>query len=874
MQIAALKSELKRVPLARPLFHGARRLRSVLSRASREQRNELVALNQALGGPIADPAIGRMRERVFLIYGAFNVAGVVGMLPVLAAAWRDGYRLVVLLAAAEPVLVDAYRLCGIDEFVFIEDYDRGATHPRTSEIRDAITSTDALKDFTYNGCRTGKFCLSTLMRWSRLGDPDLADPDTDALLRRQLDASLRAADSAAAIVARYRPAIGFFNERGYSPFGEFFDTILNQGGECITWNAAHRNDMLILKRYRRDNVDQNHFALSNESWAQIKAMPWSDAHWARVHDEIAGSYRSGEWFSECATQVDKSDIERESLMRRLGLDPARKTVCIFPHMFWDATFFWGVDLFQNYEDWFCEVLKVARDNPSLNWIIKIHPANVAKAIRDGYHGEHSELIAVRRVLGELPEHIKVIPPESDISTLSLLDVIDFCLTVRGTIGIEAACFGIRVLTAGTGRYDRRGFTLDFDRAGDYLDALRRLPDVAPMTKEEIESARRFAYGTFMIRPTALRAVQFGFKNDVRAGARSRVVVDAKSMANSPDVVAVAQWIASGKEDFLASDGCGGDLPVYVDKPLLAEVLREPPEHVAGGVRIGGVSVPLRDGVLRFREDSGYNASFALQWNRFKTNQIDAVNGTQLSKKRFAETGWRAEDLQSRKVLEAGCGAGRFTRILAETDARLVSFDYSAAVDACRQNNGHFPNLTLIQCDIFEMPFRAGAFDYVFCHGVIQHTPDPKGAFMALARLVAPGGRLSIDVYRKDGLIRPWKSKYIWRPLSTRMKPETLLRFLEWFIPKWLPIDTAIKRIPYLGNYLGSVIPCWNYYLTDLSPEQKVAWAIMDTFDALAPAYDIPARLEDVQAWFAELGWSDVEVRPGGNGVVGNGRRPG
>ena len=312
----------------------------------------------------------------------------------------------------------------------------------------------------------------------------------------------------------------------------------------------------------------------------------------------------------------------------------------------------------------------------------------------------------------------------------------------------------------------------------------------------------------------------------------------------------------------------------IDYSLLADVVDGPVQATDRGVSIGGREVPVRGGVIRLREDSGYNESFSLQWNRFKTNQLDAVNGTTLSHKRFSETGWAVEGLRGRKVLEAGCGAGRFTRILAGSGARLVSFDYSAAVDACAENNGHFDNLTLMQCDIFAMPFRPGSFDNVFCHGVLQHTPDPKGAFMALASLVAPGGRISVDVYRKDGLIRPWKSKYIWRPLTTRMKPETLLRFLQWFIPKWLPLDTAIKRIPRLGTYLGSIVPCWNYYQTDLPAEQKVAWAIMDTFDALAPTYDIPMRLEDVEQWFVELGWTDFEARPGGNGVVGNGRRPG
>jgi SAM-dependent methyltransferase len=314
-------------------------------------------------------------------------------------------------------------------------------------------------------------------------------------------------------------------------------------------------------------------------------------------------------------------------------------------------------------------------------------------------------------------------------------------------------------------------------------------------------------------------------------------------------------------------------PTAAELALLADVLPTPASFIDGCSKLSGRAVPYCRGVFRFREDSGYNNSFALQWNRFKTNQIDAVNGTQLSLRRFAETGWVPADLRGKRVLEAGCGAGRFTRILAEAGACVTALDYSAAVDACRENNGQFPNVVFLQCDIFDMPFRTGAFDYVFCHGVLQHTPDPKGAFEALSRLVRPGGRLSIDVYRKDGLIRPWKSKYLWRPLTTRIRPERLLAILEWFIPKWLPIDTAIKRIPRLGNYLGSVIPCWNYYFTDLSPEQKRAWAIMDTFDALAPVYDNPVRLEDVRDWFAELGWSDVEVRPGGNGVVGNGRAP-
>lgn len=286
-------------------------------------------------------------------------------------------------------------------------------------------------------------------------------------------------------------------------------------------------------------------------------------------------------------------------------------------------------------------------------------------------------------------------------------------------------------------------------------------------------------------------------------------------------------------------------------------------------------VPVTKGVIRFRQDDGYNSTFALQWNKFRKTQIDDENETSLTQDRFLkETGWKLSELKNKLVLEAGCGAGRFTRIMAQAGANLMSFDYSSAVDASAQNNAQYRNVTFMQCDIFDMPFKDAVFDYVFCHGVLQHTPSPEQAFYQLNKKVRPGGRISIDVYHKDGKVRPWKSKYLWRPITTRMQPEKLLAFLEWFIPKWLPFDTLIKRVPRLGNYFGAIIPCWNYFYTDLSREEKIQWAIMDTFDALAPMYDIPVTLKDVGRWFTECGYSEFEVREGGNGVVGNGVKPG
>ena len=280
-----------------------------------------------------------------------------------------------------------------------------------------------------------------------------------------------------------------------------------------------------------------------------------------------------------------------------------------------------------------------------------------------------------------------------------------------------------------------------------------------------------------------------------------------------------------------------------------------------------------DGVVRFRQDDGYNTSFAKQWKQFQLNQYDRCNQTTLYADRFQrETGWPSRGLDGELILEAGCGAGAFTCHLAATGADLVSFDYSSAVEVSAQHNAN-PHTVFAQADILDLPFSEGAFDRVFCHGVLQHTPDQRASFEALHRCVRPGGHLSIDVYRRDLNIRPHKSKYLWRWLTTRMKHEHLLNALRFYIPWWLPIDTLIKKIPVLGNLLGAIVPCWNYHEGKLTKEQRVEWAIMDTFDALAPAYDKPASLSDVERWFKDCGYTDFEVRKGGNGVVGNGIKP-
>jgi 2-polyprenyl-3-methyl-5-hydroxy-6-metoxy-1,4-benzoquinol methylase len=98
------------------------------------------------------------------------------------------------------------------------------------------------------------------------------------------------------------------------------------------------------------------------------------------------------------------------------------------------------------------------------------------------------------------------------------------------------------------------------------------------------------------------------------------------------------------------------------------------------------------------------------------------------------------------VLEAGCGAGRFTEVLLKRGASVTSIDLTDAVAANQENFPQSEHHRIAQADILRLPFSPKQFDAVFCLRVIQHTPSPEAAIAALYDQVRPGGLLVIDHY--------------------------------------------------------------------------------------------------------------------------------
>lgn len=282
------------------------------------------------------------------------------------------------------------------------------------------------------------------------------------------------------------------------------------------------------------------------------------------------------------------------------------------------------------------------------------------------------------------------------------------------------------------------------------------------------------------------------------------------------------------------------------------------------------SFPVKNNIPRFVPEDNYAKSFGYQWNIHGKTQLDSYTGLPISRDRlFQVTGW-PETMKGQVILEAGSGAGRFTEILLETGATVFTFDYSNAVEANWENNGQYPNLNLFQGDIFNIPLRKESFDKVMCLGVIQHTPDPEKAFKSLAEQVRPNGELVIDVYtRRTISLLQWK--YVLRPITKRMNKEQLYKTISTFVPILLPFTIFLRRIA--GRTGVRLMPIVEYSHLGLPYEINKQWAILDTFDMYSPAHDHPQSIATIKKWFSNIGFVNVTVDFGPNGVIAKGRRP-
>jgi len=183
-------------------------------------------------------------------------------------------------------------------------------------------------------------------------------------------------------------------------------------------------------------------------------------------------------------------------------------------------------------------------------------------------------------------------------------------------------------------------------------------------------------------------------------------------------------------------------PASASKLKLAQVAR-----IGGTVLpMAPISIPGRTAALRFHDD------VAADWD------IKYLTGGFRRRAAFIAAEVLPKTLAPGHWLDAGCGSGFFSRLLAERGASVIGVDGSGSMIASAQRLGEAAGLAgttqfKVIPTVENLPFADASFDGALCLSVLEYLDSPYESLDELARVVAPGGLLIVSVPHRRSALR-------------------------------------------------------------------------------------------------------------------------
>ena len=193
---------------------------------------------------------------------------------------------------------------------------------------------------------------------------------------------------------------------------------------------------------------------------------------------------------------------------------------------------------------------------------------------------------------------------------------------------------------------------------------------------------------------------------------------------------------------------------------------------------------------------GFAGEFDSKMNMYDTNKrLRLVFGELLT-----------EDLSGKKLLDAGCGTGWFSREAAKRGAVVTSLDVGENILAQAAKKCETKRVI---GDIQHTDFPDKEFDLIIATEVIEHTADPHSAVMEMGRILKPGGVMVLTTPN-----RIWHFAVVLANLFKLRPYEGYENWTGWFrLKKWLK-EAGLEITVMRGFHAVPFIFPWTYGLID------------------------------------------------------------
>jgi ubiquinone/menaquinone biosynthesis C-methylase UbiE len=254
----------------------------------------------------------------------------------------------------------------------------------------------------------------------------------------------------------------------------------------------------------------------------------------------------------------------------------------------------------------------------------------------------------------------------------------------------------------------------------------------------------------------------------------------------------------------------------------------------------------------------------------------------LERYRFENLEGLREFLKPKKrVLDAGTGTGRDTRLYAELcSGEVFGVDISGSIEAAYGHLKDYPNVHVIQADLTRLPFPKQFFDFIACDQVLHHTRNTEESFHKLVGLLGSGGDISIYVYRKKAPLREYADDYL-RTVARRMSDEENWELAEQLTElgralSEIRAEVTVPEVPALGIRAGTYdvqrLIYWHMLKCYWNAELSYGDSVITNYDWYRPLYAHRHDAAEVKGWYREAGLEIVTFYECGAGISVRGRK--
>lgn len=391
-----------------------------------------------------------------------------------------------------------YKLIGM-KFIAIDELIDNFREKIPSQLTDEfekIKNSEDCRKIYYKSLPIGDIALSTVCRHLGVGKLGDFNSDVKSQLQLWMTRVYKSYWIAKQLVSELEISHSFHTEVFLEEYGGVFFGCLEMNVNVVRFAGTVRDNAFIIQKLTTENARKHHASLSQRKWSELCTSEFSEDMDKWLTSNFADRY-SDKWYRSKRNCPGEQIVEEKLIFEELGISAGKSIAIVFSHILYDSIFFYGSDLYPDYETWLIETVRLACNNPSVQWIIKLHPSNVWRGeISALPRGKTLEERLIETSFQDLPKHILIMRHDSPVSAFSLMKIANFGITVRGTSGLEMAALGKQVITAGTGRYEDCGFTQNPKSIQEYEDLIANIHLLQDMNVNATLQARRYAYGVF------------------------------------------------------------------------------------------------------------------------------------------------------------------------------------------------------------------------------------------------------------------------------------------------------------------------------------------------------------------------------------------